>query len=62
MTSSQKQMLEDCGIVTCVKDLCGYDIPDPYGRDVSVYRATRDALSSACDYIVENYIKKFEEE
>ena len=62
MTSSQKQMLEDCGIVTCVKDLCGYDIPDPYGRDISVYRATRDALSSACDYIVENYIKKFEEE
>ena len=62
MTASQKQMLEDCGNVVCVRDICGYDIPDPYGRDVSVYRATRDALSSACDYIVENYIKKFEEE
>lgn len=62
MTAAQKQMLEDCGIVTCIKDFCGYDIPDPYGRDISVYRATRDALSTACDYIIENYIKKFEEE
>lgn len=62
MTKSQMQMLEDCGIVTCIKDLCGYDIPDPYGRDIAVYRSTRDALSAACDYIIENYIKKFEEE
>lgn len=62
MTASQMQMLEDCGIVTCIRDLCGYDVPDPYGRDITVYRATRDALSAACDYIIENYIKKFEEE
>lgn len=62
MTASQMQMLEDCGNVTCIKEMCGYDVPDPYGRDITVYRATRDALNSACDYILENYIKKFEEE
>lgn len=56
MTANQKQMLEGCGNVVCVKDICGYDVPDPYGCDVEVYRKTRDALSSACDLIIKNYI------
>ncbi len=62
MTTAQKQMLEACGNVTCIRDICGYDIPDPYGRDIAAYRATRDALSSACDYIINNYIKNYREE
>ena len=62
MTSSQKQLLEACGNVTCVKDICGYDIPDPYGRDLQAYRVTRDALSGACDKIIDNFIKTFVDE
>lgn len=62
MTSAQKQMLEDCGNVICVRDICGYDVPDPYGRDITAYRATRDALSSACDDIINNYIKNYKDE
>ena len=62
MTSAQKQMLEACGNVTCIKDICGYDIPDPYGRDIQAYRITRDALSAACDNIIKNYIKNFKDE
>ena len=62
MTAAQKQILEACGNVTCVKDICGYDIPDPYGRDINAYRITRDALSAACDKIIENYIKKYKDE
>ena len=62
MTSAQKQMLEACGNVTCIKDICGYDIPDPYGRDIQAYRITRDALSAACDNIIKNYIRNFKDE
>ena len=62
MTASQKQMLEACGNVTCIRDLCGYDIPDPYGMDIQAYRMTRDALSAACDKIIENYIKNYRDE
>ena len=62
MTASQKQVLEACGNVICIKDICGYDIPDPYGRDIQAYRMTRDALSRACDKIIENYIKNYKDE
>lgn len=62
MTSSQKQVLEACGNVTCIRDICGYDIPDPYGRDIQAYRVTRDALVTACDRIIENYIKNYKDE
>lgn len=61
MTTSQKQLLEACGNVTCISDFCGYDIPDPYGRDIQAYRVTRDALSAACDTIIKNYILKYED-
>lgn len=56
MTANQKQMLEACGNVVCVRDMCGFDVPDPYGCDLQTYRLTRDALSLACDNIINNYI------
>ena len=62
MTTAQKQMLEACGNVISIRDICGYDIPDPYGMDIQAYRVTRDALSKACEYIIENYIKKYQDE
>lgn len=62
MTESQKKMLEACGNVTCVKDICGFDVPDPYGGSLEVYRATREVLSRACDMIIKNYIEKYSKE
>ena len=61
MTQSQKTMLEDCGHVFCVRDVCGYDVPDPYGMDINAYRITRDALSRACDYIIKDYITQYKD-
>ena len=61
MTASQKQMLEGCGNVLCVKDICGFDIPDPYGMDIEAYRITRDALSKVCNVIINNFILKYKE-
>ncbi len=62
MTANQKLMLEDCGRVVCVRDICGYDVPDPYGMDIEAYRAARDALSAACDIIIEKFIKTYIDE
>ena len=59
MTESQKKMLEACGNVYCIKDLCGYDVPDPYGCNLDAYKVTRDALSRACDIIIKNYISTY---
>lgn len=61
MTASQKQMLEDCGNVVCVKDICGFDIPDPYGMDIEAYRITRNALSNVCEVIISNFILQYKD-
>lgn len=61
MTDGQKQLLEGCGKVLSVKDLCGFEIPDPYGMGLDIYRRTRDALNEACRIIVEKVILKYEE-
>lgn len=61
MTESQKKMLEDCGNVCCIKDLCGYDVPDPYGCNLDTYKVTRDALSRACDIIIKNYVTTYKD-
>lgn len=61
MTYTQKQLLEACGNVVCVRDLIGVDVPDPYGGDIDMYRVTRDALSLACDSIIKNYILQYKE-
>lgn len=56
MTDKQKQIIEGCGNVYSVRDICGADIPDPYGCDIEVYRRTRDALCRVCDIIIEKII------
>ncbi len=61
MTESQKQLFGDSGNVRCVKEICGYDVPDPYGCGLEVYRMTRDILKIACETIVNEYILKYEE-
>ena len=61
MTTSQKQMLEDCGAVVSIKDICGKEVPDPFGQGIEVYRAARDVLSYACDIIIKNFITQYKE-
>lgn len=61
MTENQKQMLEGCGAVYCIKELCGYDVPDPYGCSLDAYKVARDALSRACDIIIKNYITTYKD-
>lgn len=62
MTYSQKQMLEACGNVTCIREICGFDVPDPYGLDLEAYKTARDALSFACEKIIKDFILNYKEE
>ncbi len=62
MTESQKKMLEACGNVVCIKDICGCDVPDPYGGNLETYRATRETLRLACGLIIKNYIANYNKE
>lgn len=62
MTQSQKVMLEDCGNVFGMRDLCGFDIPDPYGYGIETYRITRDKIAEACGLIIKNYILNYKED
>ncbi|MGN1104642.1 MAG: low molecular weight protein arginine phosphatase [Candidatus Coproplasma sp.] len=61
MTTSQKQIIEGCGNVVSMKDICGYDIPDPYGCSLEKYRLTRNAIFDACEMIINNYILIYKE-
>lgn len=61
MTESQRLSLGERGNIRSVKEMCGYDIPDPYGCGLDIYRMTRDALVKVCKTIIDEYIMKFEE-
>ncbi|MDE7087190.1 MAG: hypothetical protein K2O67_03255, partial [Clostridia bacterium] len=61
MTEEQMQLLDDCGNVRSVRDMCGFDIPDPFCYGIEVYRITRDALIKVFKESTENYILKFED-
>lgn len=61
MTESQKRLFGDSGNIRSIKDICGFEVPDPYGCGPEVYKMTRDILKSACEIIVEEYILKYEE-
>lgn len=61
MTDGQKQLLSAYGNVKSVKDICGYEVPDPYGCGLEIYKMTRDILKNACEIIVTEYILKYEE-
>lgn len=61
MTQSQKQLLEDCGNVFCIRDVCGYDVPDPYAMNLEAYRTARDAIAHACDILIKDYITQYKD-
>lgn len=61
MTEQQKACFGDKGNVRCIKEFCGYDVPDPYGCGPEVYKMTRDIIKIACDNIIKEFILKYEE-
>ena len=55
MTADQKELLNDFENVYAVKDVCGFDIPDPYGGDIEAYRRTADLICRAVDIIIQKF-------
>ena len=55
MTAGQKELLDGFDNVYSVREICGFDIPDPYGCDLETYRRTAKLLSRAVDAIIEKY-------
>ncbi len=61
MTESQKNLLSGYGNVKSIKEICGYDVPDPYGCGLDIYRMTCNILKIACEKIIDDYILKYKE-
>ncbi len=55
MTDAQARRLAGFGNVTSFSLLCGREIPDPYGRDIDVYRVTLRRIRECIPLIVEKY-------
>ena len=56
MTQAQKNALPAAKNVTSFNELCGREIPDPYGQDAEVYAATLGVLCACAPLIVEKYV------
>ncbi len=61
MTERQRLSLGERGNVRSAVEMCGFDVPDPYGCGIDIYRLTRDSLIKLCDAVINDYILKFEE-
>ena len=60
MTQAQKDALPAAENVTSFYELCGRDIPDPYGQDAEVYAATLGVLCACAPLIIEKYVSSEE--
>ena len=60
MTQSQKNLLGHFPNVTSFEELCGRDIPDPYGQGKEVYRATLNVLCACMPHIIKKIIQSEE--
>lgn len=75
MTDSQRDLLMDLrwdilrkageeeieNNVWSFSELCGYEIPDPYGRDLDVYRETFRLMNAAMPSLFEKFFARREE-
>ncbi len=55
MTEKQKELLNGSGNVRSVREIAGFDIPDPYGYGDEAYRLTARLLCAAVDAIIREY-------
>lgn len=55
MTESQRVSLGERQNVTSFYNLCGREIPDPYGQGIEVYRATLQAILECLPALIQLY-------
>ena len=62
MTHEQQMEIKWYRNVTSFYELCGREIPDPYGGNVNTYRATLRAITENMDYIIRGLDIRAQEE
>lgn len=55
MTDAQKELLNGFTNVYSIRDVAGFDIPDPYGRGADEYQKTYELLLVAVGKIIEKF-------
>lgn len=55
MTPDQKALLEGTENVYSIRDLVGFDIPDPYGKEQDAYDRTAELIGKAVDVIIKKF-------
>lgn len=55
MTKDQCQLLDSFENVHSIEEVVGFDIPDPYGYDIDVYRHTAALLNEAINSIIDRF-------
>lgn len=58
MEEAQRALLPADGKITSFLELCGREIPDPYGQGEEVYRATLHAISACMPVIIKKIIRE----
>lgn len=55
MTDGQKELLNAFENVHSISEIAGFEVPDPYGQGIEVYRATARLLERAAAAIIGKY-------
>ena len=55
MTQEQKALLEGTENVYSIRDIAGFDIPDPYGQEQEAYDRTAKLIGKAVDIIIKKF-------
>ena len=55
MTRSQSELLNTFDNVYSMEEVAGFDIPDPYGCGLGVYKKTAELIKIATDKIIEKF-------
>lgn len=55
MTRAQKELLNSFDNVYSMDEIAGFEIPDPYGQELSVYQKTAEIIRQAVDKIIDRF-------
>ena len=55
MTNAQSELLNSFENVHSIEEIVGFEIPDPYGQSMSVYKKIAELIQTAVNLIIDKY-------
>lgn len=55
MTDGQKELLNGFSNVYSISEIAGFEIPDPYGGSIEVYKRTAEMIEKAVKIVITKY-------